>query len=160
MKTKFYYALIIIWTIIITTSSISPVIFNTTLKKLYPNAVEITWSQKENYYIATFIQDGFEKKTWMNANAQWVMTNTELQTTDQLTPGAYNNFTFSPYSTWTVNNVNFIEFPRQPSMYVITVNQENSVSTYQLFYTPDGRLLQTRDISYASSVLSPEVFNI
>lgn len=160
MKTKFYYALIIIWTIIITTSSISPVIFNTTLKKLYPNAVAITWSQKENYYIATFIQDGFEKKTWMNANAQWVMTNTELQTTDQLTPGVYNNFTFSPYSTWTVNNVNFIEFPRQPSMYVITVNQENSVSTYQLFYTPDGRLLQTRDISYASSVLSPEVFNI
>ena len=33
-----------------------------------------------------------KKEVWMNGNAQWVMTNTDLQTTDQLTPNVYNDF--------------------------------------------------------------------
>lgn len=58
----------------------------------------------------------------MNGNAQWVMTNTDLQTTDQLTPNVYNDFTLSPYAMWTATNVNLIEFPKRTTLYVITVN--------------------------------------
>ena len=45
----------------------------------------------------------------MNGNAQWVMSNTNLQTTDQLAPNVYNDFTLSPYAMWTATNVNLIE---------------------------------------------------
>ena len=91
--------------------------------------------------------NGFEKEVWMNGNAQWVMTNTDLQTTDQLTPNVYNDFTLSPYAMWTATNVNLIEFPKRTTLYVITVNLNNSSATKQLFYTLNGRLLQTRDVS-------------
>ena len=106
-----------------------------------------------------FTQNGFEKKVWMNGNAQWVMTNTNLQTTDQLAPNVYNDFTLSPYAMWTATNVNLIEFPKRTTLYVITVNLNNSSATKQLFYTLNGRLVQTRDVSYINPTLSPGIFN-
>ena len=104
-------------------------------------------------------RNGFEKKVWMNGNAQWVMTNTNLQTTDQLAPNVYNDFTLSPYAMWTATNVNLIEFPKRTTLYVITVNLNNSSATKQLFYTLNGRLVQTRDVSYINPTLSPGIFN-
>ena len=118
----------------------------------------VSWSQQGNYYVASFTQNGFEKEVWMNGNAQWVMTNTDLQTTDQLTPNVYNDFTLSPYAMWTATNVNLIEFPKRTTLYVITVNLNNSSATKQLFYTLNGRLLQTRDVSYINPTLSPGIF--
>lgn len=161
MRMKFYYTFIIAWMMTVAGAwATSPATFHAALKKIYPQARNVIWSQQGNYYVATFTQNGFQKKVWMNANARWVMTDTDLQNTDQLTPTVYNDFTFSQYSMWTVNDVNLMEFPRRPALYVITVNQDNSVSTYQLFYAQDGRLLQTRDVSYLPDTLTPEVFNI
>ena len=77
---------------------------------------------------------------------------------DQLTPNVYNDFTLSPYAMWTATNVNLIEFPKRTTLYVITVNLNNSSATKQLFYTLNGRLLQTRDVSYINPTLSPGIF--
>ncbi len=159
MRTRSYYIFILAWMLATIASAVSPATFSAALKKMYPQAREVAWDQQGNYYVATFTLNGFEKKVWMNANAQWVMTNTDLQTADQLTPSVYNDFTLSQYSTWTVNDVNLMAFPKRAPLYIITVNQDNSVSTYQLFYALDGRLLQTRNVSYISPALSPEVFD-
>lgn len=159
MRTRSYYIFILAWMLATIASAVSPATFSAALKKMYPQAGEVAWNQQGNYYVATFTLNGFEKKVWMNANAQWVMTNTDLQTADQLTPSVYNDFTLSQYSTWTVNDVNLMAFPKRAPLYIITVNQDNSVSTYQLFYALDGRLLQTRNVSYISPALSPEVFD-
>lgn len=159
MRTRSYYIFILAWMLATIASAVSPAAFSAALKKMYPQAREVAWNQQGNYYVATFTLNGFEKKVWMNANAQWVMTNTDLQTADQLTPSVYNDFTLSRYSTWTVNDVNLMAFPKRAPLYIITVNQDNSVSTYQLFYALDGRLLQTRNVSYISPALSPEVFD-
>lgn len=158
MRIKSYCTFIIAWMMMIGAWATSPDTFHAALKKIYPLATNVIWSQQGNFYVATFTQNGFQKKVWMNANARWVMTDIDLQTADQLTPTVYNDFTLSQYSMWTVNNVNLIEFPRQPALYVITVNQDNSVSTYQLFYTQDGRLLQARNVSYLPATLSPSLF--
>lgn len=161
MRINSYYIFIIVWLILATAATAtSPSVFHEALKKLYPQAENVAWSQQGSYYVAAFTQNGFQTKVWLTANARWVMTNTDLQTTDQLTPGVYNDFTLSQYSMWTVNDVNLIEFPRQAAQYVITVNQDNSVSTFQLFYAQDGRLLQTRNVSYIFPNLSPSVFGI
>ncbi|MCD7924680.1 MAG: PepSY-like domain-containing protein [Bacteroides sp.] len=159
MRTRAYYIFILAWMLATIASAVSPAAFSAALKKMYPQAREVAWNQQGNYYVATFTLNGFEKKVWMNANAQWVITNTDLQTADQLTPSVYNDFTLSQYSTWTVNDVNLMAFPKRAPLYIITVNQDNSVSTYQLFYALDGRLLQTRNVSYISPALSPEVFD-
>lgn len=159
MRTRAYYIFILAWMLATIASAVSPAAFSAALKKMYPQAREVAWNQQGNYYVATFTLNGFEKKVWMNANAQWVITNTDLQTADQLTPSVYNDFTLSQYSTWTVNDVNLMAFPKRAPLYIITVNQDNSVSTYQLFYALDGRLLQTRNVSYISPALSPDVFD-
>lgn len=159
MKKRCYFICVILWGLITTLSAISPTTFQTALKKMYPLAINVSWNQQGNDYIASFIQNGFEKKVWMDSNARWLMTNTDLQSTDQLSPSVYNNFTLSQYAMWTVTNVNLIELPRRAALYVITVNQDNSSTTNQLFYAQDGRLLRTKDISYITPTLSPKVFD-
>ena len=154
-----YYILIIICLASQIGVAATPSAFYSALKKIYPLATDVEWSQQGNYHTAEFVQNGFDTKVWMNTKAQWVMTNTDLQTADQLPPGAYNAFTFSCFSQWTVQNVFFIEFPKRPAVYVIQVNMDNSDATYQLFLTPDGRVLQTKDASYNNTAITPSVFD-
>ena len=90
---------------------------------------------------------------------QCSMGNDEYRFADQLPPGAYNAFTFSSFSQWTVQNVFFIEFPKRPAVYVVQVNMDNSDAIYQLFLTPGGRMLQTKDASYNNTAISPSVFD-
>ncbi len=158
MKRKFYGTWLFAWLLIATASAISPAVFHAALKKMYPHATDVDWGKQGNYYTATFTHNGFIKKVWMNANAQWMMTDTDLETADRLPPPVYNSFIFSPYAGWTVNDVNLIKFSRHPSLYVITVNQDNSISTYQLFYAPHGELVHVRNVSYISPDLTPSVF--
>ena len=96
IKTK-YYILIITCLRLQAGLATTPSAFYSALKKIYPLAADVEWSQQGNYHTADFIQNGFDTKVWMNINAQWVMTNTDLQTADQLPPGAYNAFTFSSF---------------------------------------------------------------
>ena len=110
IKTK-YYILIITCLWLQAGLAATPSAFYSALKKIYPLAADVEWSQQGNYHTADFIQNGFDTKVWMNINAQWVMTNTDLQTADQLPPGAYNAFTFSSFSQWTVQNVFFYRVP-------------------------------------------------
>ena len=124
------------------------------------------WLENEPYpgvreMLDTLQKNGFRLfvATSKLENAQWVMTNTDLQTADQLPPGAYNAFTFSSFSQWTVQNVFFIEFPKRPAVYVVQVNMDNSDAIYQLFLTPGGRMLQTKDASYNNTAISPSVFD-
>lgn len=158
IKTK-YYILIITCLWLQAGLAATPSAFYSALKKIYPLAADVEWSQQGNYHTADFIQNGFDTKVWMNINAQWVMTNTDLQTADQLPPGAYNAFTFSSFSQWMVQNVFFIEFPKRPAVYVVQVNMDNSDAIYQLFLTPGGRMLQTKDASYNNTAISPSVFD-
>lgn len=158
IRTK-YYLLIIVWASIFSTFATPPSTFHKALKKLYPLASNVGWIHQGIYYVAVFTQNGFEKKVWMNNSAQWVMTVTDLQTADQLTPSVYNAFMFGSYSQWNVENVFLAEFPKHPSIYIIQVNEDNSSTTYQLFYTSDGRMLQTINVSYVNTTLTPSVFN-
>ena len=167
MKKRYYSICVILWVLITTLSATSPTTFHIALKKIYPHAMNVSWSQQGNYYVASFTQNGFEKKVWMNGNAGQGIAGTlhvaeqgaNLQTTDQLAPNVYNDFTLSPYAMWTATNVNLIEFPKRTTLYVITVNLNNSSATKQLFYTLNGRLVQTRDVSYINPTLSPGIFN-
>lgn len=154
MQTR-YISLLIAWMIGMTSFAIPPSAFHKALKKLYPAAAEAAWSQQGNFYVATFTQDGFEKKVWMTPKAQWVMTTTDLQTADQLPPKVWNAFTFGNYSQWTVTDVDLVEYPKRPTVYIVTVNLDNAISTYMLYYSPVGQLVNMRNISYTGGGITP-----
>lgn len=129
-------------------------------KKMYPKAVDVDWSQKGDYYVGDFMMNGFEKDVWMNANAQWVMTETDWGTLDQVSPNVYNAFSMGQYSAWQVDDVTFVEFPKSSPVVVVKVQQYNEQVEYQLFYAKDGSLLRTRNVSYGQGILWPNLFGI
>ena len=121
-----------------------------TFKKMYPKTNDIAWSQDGGYYCANFVM--------FNVRGQWVMTQTDLVSLDRLTPVVYNAFTFSSYASWVAEDVTMVEFPKWQAIIVIEVGQDNVDIKYQLFYTPKGILLKTRNVSYMYDILGPGTF--
>ena len=105
-----------------------------TFKKMYPKANDIAWSQDDGYYCANFVMNGLTKNVWFNAQGQWA------------------------YASWGVDNVTMGEFPKWQAIIVIKVGQDNVDIKYQLFYTPQGVLLKTRNVSYLHDILGPSTF--
>ena len=124
-------------------------------KKMYPKANGIAWSQDDGYYCANFVMNGFTKNVWFNTQAQWQMTQTDLVSLDRVTPTVYNAFVSGPYASWVVNDVTMVEFPKWQAIIVIKVGQDNVDIKYQLFYSPQGMLLKTRNVSYMHDILGP-----
>lgn len=127
-------------------------------KKMYPKANDVAWSQDDGYYCANFVMSGFTKNVWLNAQAQWQMTQTDLVSLDRLSPKVYNAFVFGPYASWVVEDVTMVEFPRWQAIIVIKVGVDNVDIKYQLFYTPQGMLLKKRNVSYLHDILGPGTF--
>lgn len=135
-------------------------IYQDALLKLYPDATQADWEEKDNYHVAVFTHNGFEMKTWMNNQAQWVMSVSYIGTTDELPSDVYNAFTFTQYSQWNVENVYWATFPHMQEQFVIKVNQDNSTQTYDLFFAPNGNELQSLDVSYGYVGITPQLFGI
>lgn len=168
--------------------ALPPQTFHNALRQRYPQATDITWRQMGNHYVATFQLEDFLTRAWLTTEGEWLMTDTDLQTADQLPPTVYNYFTLSSYAQWNLADVHRIELAdgllkgpnsrpwskrttpsrpnnlcphpshRNPVRYVLIVNYDNSSETYQLFYTPDGVLVRTRDVSYLPVTLTPQDF--
>ena len=97
-------------------------------------------------------------KTSGSIRRQWQMTQTDLVSLDRVTPTVYNAFVSGPYASWAVNDVTMVEFPKWQAIIVIKVGQDNVDIKYQLFYSPQGMLLKTRNVSYMYDILGPGTF--
>ena len=151
--------LAVIWLLSVTAFVILPPgNVHTNFKKMYPKANGVAWSQDDGYYCANFVMNGFTKSVWFNAQAQWQMTQTDLVSLDRVTPTVYNAFVSGPYASWVVDDVTMVEFPKWQAIIVIKVGQDNVDIKYQLFYSPQGRLLKTRNVSYMYDILGPGTF--
>lgn len=128
--------------------------------KMYPKANGVGWSQQGDYFVAEFIMDELEKEIWFDNQANWIMTQTDLESADLLSPAVYNSFAIGQYSTWQVENVTLVEFPQRTPVSVIEVEQDNNVAgEYQLFYSQDGVLQRTRNVTYSNDTLWPGCFS-
>ena len=85
------------------------------LKQLYPNAQNVEWEMKGDYYVADCWVTGDELDVWFDANANWVMTENELDSIDQLVPAVYTGFRNSNYSSWVVTDVFVLTYPQHPT---------------------------------------------
>lgn len=71
---------------------VPPANIEVALKQLYPGAQNIEWEVKGVYYVADCWVTGDELEVWFDANANWVMTENELDNVNQLVPAVYTAF--------------------------------------------------------------------
>lgn len=110
----------------------------------YPSAIHVEWSQKGAFYVADCRIDGHDADVWYNAEAQWQLTETEILWND--VPGTVQtSFINSEYGTWAREDIDLLEYPLEPMIYVIEV--EKGKTEYQLFYSEEGNLIQTKDVT-------------
>lgn len=115
------------------------------LKQLYPGAQDVEWEMKGKYYVADCRVTGDELDVWFDTNANWVMTENDLESINQLVPAVYTGFNDSKYNAWEVTDVFVLTYPQNPSESVIQVKMLSQRRA--LYFSQDGALLQDRDIS-------------
>lgn len=136
----------------------SPANVQAALKKMYPTSDDIAWSRDEGYYVADFMMDGFDTKVWFNADAQWVMKQTDWQTMDEVPAAVFNAFAASQFSGGMVQDVVWVQFPKwQPIVAVIT-GMANVETRYLILFTPDGGIINDWNITYAHNTLGAKTF--
>lgn len=136
----------------------APAIVQDSLKCLYPSVQTIGWSTDSHYYVASFQYNGFNLKVWLDTKGHWVMKQTDWQVMDEVPTPVWHTFTLGPYSTDQVDDVTFVEFPFHPPQIVVLISMPNSLTRYQLFYTPEGTLTNARNVTYMSNILGASTF--
>lgn len=115
------------------------------LKQLYPGAQDIEWEMKATYFVADCWVTGDELDVWFDANANWVMTENDLESINDLVPAVYTTFINSNYSSWVVTDVSVLTFPQHLTESVIQVKQ--GTLRYALYFSQEGGLLHEKNIS-------------
>lgn len=119
--------------------------FQDALKKSCPNAIDVEWEKKKEYIVADCQADGKEKNVWFDDAANWLMTETEVNSVNELLPDVFTAFTESDYSKWEVDDVAILEYPKEPfTEFVITVEQGVKIN---LYFSEDGGLLHQKEVS-------------
>lgn len=75
----------------------------------------------ETYYVADFIQNGFDTKVWFNSEAQWEMKQIDWGTMDEVPNAVYNAFAASEYSDGMVQGVTLVQFPKREAVVSVVV---------------------------------------
>lgn len=114
------------------------------LKNKYPLATNVEWEQKGNYLVADCRMNGKEVNVWFNSLAEWQLTETDFLWNDL--PGVVQAaFNASEYARWERQDIDKLEYLSGNLLYVIEVEQGKT--EYQLFYTADGTLTETKNVT-------------
>ncbi|WP_418697747.1 PepSY-like domain-containing protein [Bacteroides sp.] len=136
----------------------APASVQAALKEMCPTAGDVAWSRDEAYYVADFMMNGFDTKVWFNAEADWVMKQTDWVTMDEVPPAVYNTFAASEFSGDRVQNVTWVQFPRWQAIVAVEVGRSNLQTKYQILFTPNGEILRARNVTYMYNPLGASTF--
>lgn len=120
--------------------------FQEALMKLYPGATNVDWEQKGLYYVAECWVNNTEKHVWFDANTNWVMTETELNSINDLLPPVLTAFMESEYANWVVEDVDALEYPNEPTPEFV-VGVEQGKQEVDLYFSEEGGLIHVKDVS-------------
>ncbi len=128
-------------------------------EKMYPQAVNVEWEQMAGCYVEEFVMDNREIDVWFDENAQWVMTENDVESLEKVPAPVAEAFMESIMSSMRLKDVRIITFPQHPTIIVIEVEVYNSNEEFQLFYSPDGKLQQQLNVSELGGEIYPGLFN-
>lgn len=127
-------------------------------QKMYPQATDVEWNQMAGCYVAEFIMDDQEIDVWFDKNAQWVMTENDVESLEKVPLPVAEAFMSSTMASMRLRDVRTITFPKRPAVIVIEVEEYNSDEEFQLFYSPDGKLQQSLNVSELGGEIYPGLF--
>lgn len=127
-------------------------------QKLYPQVANAEWSRKSDYHVATFILNSHETNVWFGKNARWIMTETNVESLDNVPGPVAKAFMKGETPPLQIRYIKVITFPKMPTVVIIDIKEYNSDKETQLFYAPDGTLLQSYDVSGGGGEIYPELF--
>ena len=73
-------------------------------EKMYPQAVNVEWEQMAGCYVAEFVMDNREIDVWFDENAQWVMTENDVESLEKVPAPVSEAFMESIMSSMSENN--------------------------------------------------------
>lgn len=108
----------------------------------YNNVTGFKSVQKGQYTVATFVSNNLPMEAWFDNNngKKWALTETKL-TFDTVPQKVKDGFMSTDYSTWKVDDIDYVERPGMEPMYVIEAEQGDREA--KLYYTSHGRLIKT-----------------
>ena len=129
-----------------------------TFKKMYPKVTTVEWMHKSDYHIAGFVSDSHEMNAWFGNNAQWIMTETNVESLEDVPAPVAKAFMQTETPPIQIRYIQIITFPKMPAVVIIDIEEYNSDREIQLFYAHDGKLLQSLDVSGGDGEIYPELF--
>lgn len=135
-----------------------PANVQTAFQKMFPKATDVEWKQMAGCYVAEFIADNREIDVWLNNNAEWIMTETDVESLEKIPTPVAEAFMNSTMAQMRLRDVRIITFPKRPTVIVIEVEQYNSDEEFQLFYATDGTLLKSLDVTELGGEIYPGLF--
>ena len=109
-----------------------PANIQTAFLKLYPQATDVEWEQ--------------------------IMTETDVESLEKVPAPVAEAFMSSTMTGMRLRDIRIITFPKHPTVIIIEVEQYNSDEEFQLFYAPDGKLLQSLDVTELGGEIYPGLF--
>ena len=129
-------------------------------QKLYPNVTDVVWEKKGSYEIACFELNGFERNAWFTKQGEWKMTETDFKTLNIIPKAVAKAFWKSTMASLATQYIRIVTLPNnQPEVIVIDVQAWNSPEEFQLFYSPDGTLLETLNATQTGGEIYPDLFD-
>lgn len=136
----------------------TPVKVQETFKTMYPKVTNVEWAHKSDYHIAGFTLNNHNIDVWFSNNAQWIMTETNVESLEEVPAPVAQAFMQTETPPIRIRYIKIITFPKMPTVVIIDIEEYNSDREVQLFYAPDGKLLQSLDVSDGNGEIYPDLF--
>ncbi len=147
------------WLTTVSVSAQEPAVV-ASFQKLYPNVSDVIWQKKGSYEIACFDLNGFERNAWFTKQGEWKMTETDFKSLNIIPKPVAKAFWKSTMASMATQYIRIVTLPNnQPEVIVIDVQAWNSPEEYQLFYSPDGTLLETLNATQTGGEIYPDLFD-
>ena len=85
-------------------------------------------------------------------------TETDVESLEKVPAPVAEAFMSSTMTGMRLRDIRIITFPKHPTVIIIEVEQYNSDEEFQLFYAPDGKLLQSLDVTELGGEIYPGLF--
>jgi hypothetical protein len=131
---------------VITSQSVSaqlrdvPAEVTTAFAEKYPNAKNVSWSDKISSFQATFKDNGAICEARFNKDGIWKETEKAI-TLEQLPSSVQEAFNSSKFKEWTLRTVAKIDKNNGGSEYRIYV-KDDTIKRKYLYYSEDGKLIR------------------
>lgn len=158
-KLSFFVSLLLLLSTSMYADDPTPAKVEAAFKSMYPQVSNVEWEHKADCYVAEFIVNDQEIDVWFNKDAQWVMIETDVESLEKVPLPVAKTFMNSTMASMRLTDVRIITFPKDPEVIVIEVEQYNSDEEFQLFYGPDGKLLESFNTTDLGGEIYPGLFN-